>query len=72
MDTVLTRKDQKLAGGKPPSLQSLLAQAHARIDIVARVCAAVVEEQNPSSKAKLLGMLSAIANLDVDEDSRHA
>ena len=46
-----------------------VAYALKRIDMLVRVCEAVVEETNPMQKAKLLGMLALVAGVEVDEES---
>ena len=54
------------AGDKPVSLKDTLSHAHKRIDILVTLCEAVVMEEVPAKKAKLLGMLAIISRTPDD------
>ena len=51
-----------IVGAKPISLQSGLAQAHARIQAIGEVCQTLVLEVDPAKRAQLLSKLAAVVN----------
>ncbi len=59
------------AGQKPVSIRSIQEHLVQRVDILTELCKALVDEVDPAKRAKLMGILQVIQNLDVDEESRY-
>ena len=59
-----------MAGSKPVSLGSTQKYLVQRVDILSTICVALVMEESPHNRARLMGMVAMIQNLDVDDESR--